>query len=497
MAAMRDMLRSRLWVELGIVIVAAFFIGILRPIPEIELREIDAFIRIIGWQTWGHLPHWQPYVETGQPLSLLVDPVAALPLLIFDYNIAVSVSSVLATILAGVGGWLLLRLVRMHPLACAAFGIACAAVFERDYSIIWAAVGVIGAFIGGIDRRRAMIVLAAVAAAIWLASGGSALAAANPVVYAALIGIVLVALMYGRRRSTSWLTVVMIVTVGTVGVFSVAAIQRWLSENARRGAPIATLSNLLLSCLDYLQETEQDSVPFLSVAVPNDPRLALDYLKRGIRRVSAANIELQAEYAIALDRNSAIELRARGYTELKRSPRLSPSTSDSHHCLYMDIHTPSYAFLIPLGNSRPLIPLTPLVHVLDQIVLRVAANPTQTYRVVISERAEAGWQVWIDGKAAEVEAFNGLISVAVAQGNGVREIVFRYRMPHTTLAATWLIAGSILGVLYLLRADRLLPPSLRKDIIAVPIRLFRRLWGVIKRVYAVLATPISGDAEDD
>lgn len=232
-------------------------------------------------------------------------------------------------------------------------------------------------------------------------------------------------------------------------------------------------------CLGWLRGQQ---VGLQSVLGPLDYSSVLAYTTNGLRRSNLdVDIEFAAQpstlyagdllrlsprYAVAQDEAQRATLKQRGYLEL----RASPPTENRTPCLYLKPNAVSYAYAIPsrvLGGYSDLNPLinlhtTPIQrvwHGADRIGLVVDALPSDSLVVTVQEITYPGWHVWVNDQAATLESVGGQIGVVIPPGNGAVKVYFQY-LPSVFFNGAWItliVAG--IGVLYLLRMDRLLPPS--------------------------------------
>lgn len=72
----------------------------------------------LSLRDYGYLPLWNPYNDFGEPLvdnpfSFVLNPISAVPSLLFGANMGVRISVVLYAIFAGMGGWFLARILNL------------------------------------------------------------------------------------------------------------------------------------------------------------------------------------------------------------------------------------------------------------------------------------------------------------------------------------------------------------------------------------------------
>lgn len=479
-------------VTLILLLVICALIGLAHPLSDLAARRAQAYINLLSVREWRHLPLWQPYQETGQPIPLQLDPAEVLPPLLAGMDSGIVITAALQAILAGIGGWLLLRLLRMGDFAALVIGIACAIAFADHYPFVWLLASLVGLRLGEKRYRRPLVVLLLLAALLWLNEGGLTDLSIAPAIYISLLALTLIVVYSATQPQRDAIRLAII--VAAVAILAAVSLQRWIAEIALRNAPASIPESAIAACLEALPSAPANAL--VSVLAPNDPRLAMLYLQRGIRRESATSIDRQPDYAIApLDANANIDLRLQGYVELTRSPRFYLNVNDGapYHCLYLNPTSAGYAYALPISNQGNSIPLTALVHALDQITLLVQGDPQQRYRVVISERAADGWQVRIDGAAATLVPFSGMIAVELPPANGVREISFQYRPLNLLIAGWGIVLASLISIGYLLRLDRFIPPSLRQNAMRLPDQFIHWLRRLIKRLYDILMSPVADD----
>ncbi len=175
------------------------------------------------------------------------------------------------------------------------------------------------------------------------------------------------------------------------------------------------------------------------------------------------------EYGLAWIDDLRTFLKNNGY-ELMRD---SPSPVDSSQCLYQNTHTFSYAYSIPEAAllafdsaSKPLAveattPITSLDRHLDHIALVVDGTADMPLVVTLQELAYPGWMVQIDGRPAALKSIGGQIGVLMPAGAVRHQIYFYYDPPLVKIGMVITLATWVFLVLYLLYADRLIPPSVR------------------------------------
>ncbi|MCC7209584.1 MAG: hypothetical protein IT323_19905 [Anaerolineae bacterium] len=147
----------------------------------------------------------------------------------------------------------------------------------------------------------------------------------------------------------------------------------------------------------------------------------------------------------------------------------SPDVNTGQPCLWRREDALEYAFSLPLtyaqsdATSLPrsaTTPITALSRGLDRIGLVFEADPAAQV-VVVQELAYPGWGAWIDGAPVRVESVGGLLGVIVPAGSGERLIRFQYAPPLLFLGAGITLVTWAFCVLFLLRAERLLPAPWR------------------------------------
>ncbi|MBX3062494.1 MAG: hypothetical protein KF726_05935 [Anaerolineae bacterium] len=477
-------------VTLILLIVICVLIGLAHPVSDLDARRTQAYINLIGMREWRHLPLWQPYRETGQAIPLQLDPAEVLPPLMAGMANGIAITAALQAILAGTGGWLLLRLLRIGNLAALLIGVASAVAFADHYAFVWLLAALIGLTLGEPRYRRPFLIVVLLAALLWLNGDGLTDLSVAPASYISLLALMLIVAYSATHPQRDAIRLAIIVAAVAI-LFAVSA-QRWIAEIAIRNAPTSIPETAIAACLDALPATPTTAL--ISVLAPGDPRLELVYLMRRLRRESATRIDHQPDYAISsVDANANIDLRTQGYVELTRSPRLSGDAPN--RCLYLNPGSVGYAYAMPINNQGKIIPLPALVHALDQIVLRVQSDSQQAYRLVISEQAADGWQAWIDGAAVTVASFNGMIALEPppASSGGVREISVQYRPLNLVIAGWSIVVASLISIGYLLRLDRFISPSLRQKLTPHPERLLNLLRRIFKRIYDILMSPVADD----
>lgn len=100
-------------------------------------------------------------------------------------------------------------------------------------------------------------------------------------------------------------------------------------------------------------------------------------------------------------------------------------------------------------------PITDYRHYYDTVALAVTAGPDARI-LVIQETAYPGWQVWVDGEAAQYEVFGGMNAVILPpkpEGTAYA-VVFMYRPPLYLLGSALTLSATAVSIAYVLRLDR-------------------------------------------
>jgi hypothetical protein len=191
-------------------------------------------------------------------------------------------------------------------------------------------------------------------------------------------------------------------------------------------------------------------------------------------------------YGIAWEDSIRQYLKDNGYTMMQDSP----NPVDKNHCLWYKPDALSYAYTIPeatlvsldqsgapltVSNTSPITPAT-LTRYPDRIALSVNGMPDQPLVVTIQERDYPGWAVQVDGVPATLESIGGQVGV-VLQPGGTPHTVYFYYFPLLLFVggAITLLTG-LLCILYLLRADRFIPVTVKERIA----RLRQRFFGFLR-----------------
>jgi hypothetical protein len=88
--------------------------GLQLPGGEAEWLTSSAHLAAQTWHTYGYIPLWQPYLEFGEPLidnpfSFVLNPFSTLPSMLHGAENGIKYSVVWTALIAGVGGWVLGR----------------------------------------------------------------------------------------------------------------------------------------------------------------------------------------------------------------------------------------------------------------------------------------------------------------------------------------------------------------------------------------------------
>ena len=183
--------------------------------------------------------------------------------------------------------------------------------------------------------------------------------------------------------------------------------------------------------------------------------------------------ELLPEFALGGPHFDANWLKVNGYVALPGSA--DPFSSDRAPCVYRRDNAYSYAFWITRrdlkanANFLPpsaITPITTFVRDYDRIALLAQAKSDADVVVAVQELAYPGWTVQIDGHSAKLELVGGLIGT-VLPFDGKQHLVFFQYLPIDFFVGAAITLITAIGcILYLLRADQLLPASLARRFIA-------------------------------
>jgi hypothetical protein len=189
---MRNRLRKRwivLFVEVAWVVLFGLYVGReylnFDPGYRVHGREIEwvassaAYVSQV-WQQDGYIPRWMPYINRGQPsvdqgVSMIFNPIASIPSLIWGVTNGLKVSIVLFFILGGAGGlalghvlgwaWpariLLAGLLIARGTTHAQFGHGYMLLAAQQMYFPWVMAGVMGMVSG--QRPRLFVALTAIA----------------------------------------------------------------------------------------------------------------------------------------------------------------------------------------------------------------------------------------------------------------------------------------------------------------------------------------------
>jgi hypothetical protein len=304
-----------------------------------------------------------------------------------------------------------------------------------------------------------------------------------------------------------------IVLLAAVGAFDVISTWSAFAQPTQRDTQLAKSHDD--DCLTWLREG-QLALP--SVLAPLDYSSVLAYTTNGLRRANlAVDIDFAARagtlydadllhtlprYAIAPDEAQRATLKQMGYLEL----RTSPLTDNHAPCLHLKPDAFPYAFSIPstqldsFSSVNPLVSLrtTPILqvwHGYDRIGLLVDVQPTDALIVTVQETNYPGWQVWINDQPARLDSIGGQIGVRVPAIAGLTKVYFQY-LPQPFFIGAWLTLIAVgVAVLYLLRADRLLPSSINSSLRDGSAGLQSRLGKVATSIGRSLTQPIDDQQE--
>jgi hypothetical protein len=228
---------------------------------------------------------------------------------------------------------------------------------------------------------------------------------------------------------------------------------------------------------DYVTVTTyiQNKVRLYNIAsdfhmIPNPSTMLRDrYLHRAM-----------PEFGIAWDKDSRTFLEGFGYVNMENSP----TPVDQFHCLWQKADAMPYAFTKSRGTIESL-PATPTLADVTEVktfvrgadYVGVVANGATDDQTVLSiqEVAYPGWNVTVDGTPATLESVGGQLGVVLPAGATTHRVLFVFDPPLLKVSGVLSLLGAALCVLYLLRADRLLPQSLMGNIGAAITRVLRLL----------------------
>ncbi len=100
--------------------------------PEAQFLTSSAYLASESLQSTGVIARWNPWFERGQPVidypfSFVLNPLSTLPSLIIGPINGIKASIVLYTVFAGIGGWLLGRMLGLGALARVLLALICLA----------------------------------------------------------------------------------------------------------------------------------------------------------------------------------------------------------------------------------------------------------------------------------------------------------------------------------------------------------------------------------
>jgi len=185
-----------------------------------------------------------------------------------------------------------------------------------------------------------------------------------------------------------------------------------------------------------------------------------------------------------------------GYQPMLNSPKLD----DGNPCLWQFPTALSYAYTVSMGmltardqTQTPLIsadttpiPMTAFNRYPDRIGLLVAAQSDQPEVVTLQEANYPGWKVEVDDQPAALESIGGQIGVLIPPGTATHRVYFYYRPDLLTFGLILTLLACVFSVLYLLKAERLVPAGIRRQL-QRPIAAARRwLLGIRRRAWSAL-----------
>jgi hypothetical protein len=180
---------------------------------------------------------------------------------------------------------------------------------------------------------------------------------------------------------------------------------------------------------------------------------------------SDGRIELMPEFAIGLPHFDTRWMELNGY---KPIPESANPYQENTPCMYRRDGAYSYAYWVTQSdlNTYPDVlpvavtnPITAFERDYDHIALIAPASTNADVIVTVRELAYPGWQVQIDGKPATVESVGGQIGVILPRDNAQYQVLFLYVPPLLVIGSLVSLATALLLMLYLLHADRFLPPD--------------------------------------
>lgn len=175
------------------------------------------------------------------------------------------------------------------------------------------------------------------------------------------------------------------------------------------------------------------------------------------------------EFGIAWEDSSRAYLRENGYVIVDSSP----TPVDENHCLYQKPDALPYAFTIPVDRlagykdtlpRSAVQPIESLERRHDRIAVLAHSDTVEAIVLALQENAFPGWRVYVDDQPARLESVGGLIGVVLPPDGKQHYIYFQF-------ISTWLYVGGLItllslafSILYLARAERLIPAPLRARI---------------------------------
>lgn len=137
-------------------------------------------------------------------------------------------------------------------------------------------------------------------------------------------------------------------------------------------------------------------------------------------------------------------------------------------CFYTTDSYYPYAFWVPVDwlHNQKLTPevAAPIITYkrnYDWVAVVADGSDKGALAVVIQELAFPGWTVQVNGAPANLEVVGGFIGVALPANTARYDILFQYRPASFFSGAALTLLSVLFCILYLLRAERLVPPEWR------------------------------------
>jgi len=187
--------------------------------------------------------------------------------------------------------------------------------------------------------------------------------------------------------------------------------------------------------------------------------------------VSGGPTELMPEFAIGFPHFDEKWMQQHGYQPI---PESANPYQNNKPCMYRRDGAFSYAYWVTRDALNAYVgtfpvtithPITDFLRNYDRIALTAQASSTADVIVAVQELAYQGWNVQIDGVASRIESVGGLVGVVLPRDGLKHTVIFQYLSSTFYLQRAITLLSAILFILYLLRADRLLPQNLPRRLV--------------------------------